>query len=431
MANKTYRKEKDSLGTVGVPTAAYYGAFTSRALANFQISSMRAPSIFRKSLGLVKLAAAKANTKLKNLEPRLGKAIEQAAKEFSEGKFDTDFRLDVIQAGAGTPFNMNANEIIANRANLILKSHLGTNKPIHPNNHVNLSQSSNDVIPSSTKIAALLSLPNLLEETKRLEKSLATKSAQYKSLKKAARTHLQDAVPISLGQIFDSYRASIERSRKTIEKTSENLNELNLGGTAVGTGINAHPQFKKEVILSLNALTGLNLKSCENLTEGATNFAPFSDFSNTLTSLASNLYRLAMDLKLLSSGPRTGLKELILPAVQPGSSIMPGKVNPSIPEAVEMTFYQIAGNSETIRLASSSGQLELNTNCPIIMFNLLQSLEILTNICKTFRVKCIDHLEANKKRIKQLYDGSLCEATALVPKLGYDKVAEMVKKGKL
>jgi len=426
-----YRQEKDSLGTVKVPENAYYGAFTARALSNFQISSMRAPAIFRKSLGLIKLASASANIKCKQLDANIGKAIEQAAKEFSEGKFDTDFRLDIVQAGAGTPLNMNANEIITNRANTLLKSKLGANKPVHPNNHVNLGQSSNDVIPSATKISALLSLSKLLEETKRLEKALAIKSTQYKAIKKAARTHLQDAVPISLGQVFDAYRASIERSRKTVEKSSENLEELSLGGTAVGTGINAHPQFKKEVITSLKTLTGLNLRSCENLTEGATNFAPFSDFSNALTSLASNMYRLAMDLKLLSSGPRTGLSELKLPAVQPGSSIMPGKVNPSIPEAIEMTFYQISGNSETIRLASSNGQLELNTNCPIIMYNLLQSLEILTNATETFRTKCVENIEANKKRIKDLYDGSLCEATELVPRLGYDKVAEMVKNGKL
>lgn len=428
MTKQTFRTEKDSLGTVRVPSQAYFGAFTTRALNNFQISNLRAPAIFRRSLGLVKLAAAEANVNLGELNPRLGKTISQAAKEFSEGKFDTDFRLDIIQAGAGTPFNMNTNEIIANRANILLKSNLGSNKPVHPNNHVNLGQSSNDVIPSTTKLAALLSLPALEKEVKKLEKALQIKAAKTKTIKKAGRTHLQDAVPITYGQIFDSHAKAIERSLKNIAKTAEDLHELSLGGTAVGTGLNAHPKFRPEVIKILSRLTGLKLKSCQNLTEGATNFAPFSDLSNALTSLASNLYRLAMDLKILGSGPATGIAELHLPKVQPGSSIMPGKINPSIPEAVEMTFYQIAGNNETIRLASANGQLELNTNCPIITYNLLQSIEILTNATETFRIRCIDKLEVDRKRVKQLYDNSLCEATALVPKLGYDKVAEMVRR---
>jgi aspartate ammonia-lyase len=421
MAKKTFRTEKDSIGQVKVPSNAYYGAFTARALNNFQISGLKAPAIFRKALGLVKLAAAEANTSLGELNKQSGKAIIQAAKEFSEGKFDTDFRLDAIQAGAGTSYNMNANEIIANRAN----------KSIHPNNHVNKGQSSNDVNPSATKIAILLSTPKLEEETKKLIKSLSKKSTKYKSLKKAGRTHLQDAVPITYGQVFDSYSKALDRSLKTLIKSSEDLYELSLGGTALGTGITAHPKFKTTVITNLNKLTGLKLKSCPNLTEGATNFAPFSDFSNAVTSLASNLYRIAMDLKILGSGPNTGLAELKLPAVQPGSSIMPGKVNPSIPEAVEMAFYQISGNNKTIRLASSNGQLELNTNCPIIMYNLIQSIEILTNTATMFRTRCIDGLEVNKKRVKELYDGSLVDATELVEKLGYDKVAEMVKKGKL
>ncbi len=431
MAKQTFRTEKDSIGQIQIPSNAYYGAFTTRALNNFQISDLKIPKIFRKSLGLVKLAAAESNLSLGELDKRSGKAIIQAATEFSEGKFDTDFRLDVIQAGAGTPYNMNANEIISNRANTLLKGKLGTNNPVHPNNHTNRGQSSNDVIPSTTKIATLLSIPKLEEETKKLAKSLAKKSTKYKSLKKAGRTHLQDAVPISYGQIFDSHAKAIERSLKNVIKASEDLRELSLGGTAVGTGITANPKFRATIITNLNRITGLKLKSCPNLTEGATNFAPFADFSNALTSLASNLYRLAMDLKILGSGPHTGLAELKLPAVQPGSSIMPGKVNPSIPEAVEMAFYQISGNNETIRLASSNGQLELNTNCPIIMYNLLQSLEILTNTAEIFRIRCIEGLEVNKKRVKELYDGSLIEATALAEKLGYDKVAEMVKNGKL
>ncbi|MBT3864480.1 aspartate ammonia-lyase [Candidatus Peregrinibacteria bacterium] len=431
MANQKQRSEKDSLGTIKVPSDSYYGAFTTRALANFQISNMRAPKMFKKTLGLIKRAAAETNLEVKQLDQKLAKAIIQAAQEFEEGKFDTEFRLDVLQAGAGTPFNMNTNEIIANRANVLLKGQKGKNSPVHPNNHVNLGQSSNDVIPSTTKIAALLLLQTLLEETKKLEKAFDKKATQFKTIKKVGRTHLQDAVPMTLGHEFDAYSKAITRSRKSIEKAAEDMHVIGLGGTAIGTGILAHPNFKKKVVEKLSKLTGLKLKNPENLTETTNNYAPFADFSNTLTLLASNLFRIAMDLKLLSSGPDAGINELDLPEVQPGSSIMPGKINPSIPESVEMAFYHISGNNETIKLAAMHGQLELNSNCPIIMYNLLQTEEILTNTLNTFRTKCIDGIEANKKQIKRLYDGSNCEATTLVPKYGYDKVAEMIKKGKL
>ena len=348
-----------------------------------------------------------------------------------EGKFDTEFRLDVIQAGAGTPFNMNANEIIANRANTLLKGTKGSNKPVHPNNHVNLGQSSNDVIPSVTKLAALQTLPSLLERIKKLEQSLEKKSKEFKTIQKVGRTHLQDAVTITLGQEFDAYRAGVARSRKQIERNSEDMYELSLGGTAIGTGFNCHSQFKKTVITILSKLTKLNLKSPENLTETANNYSPFADFSNSITTLASNLFRMSQDLKLLSSGPHAGLNEINLPEVQPGSSIMPGKINPSILEAVEMAFYKISGNNETIRLASMHGQLNLNTNCPIIMFSLLETMDILGNTLDTLRTRCIDGIEANKKHIKEVYESSLCETVALVPKLGYDKVAEMVRKNVL
>jgi fumarate hydratase class II len=430
MVNQKLRTEKDALGTIKVPASAYYGAFTTRALANFQISNMKAPAIFRKSLGLIKLASAKANLELKQVDPKLAKAIQEAAKEFSEGKFDTEFRLDVIQAGAGTPFNMNANEIITNRANVLLKGQKGKNSPVHPNNHTNLGQSSNDIIPSATKIAALLLLEELLNEIKKLENSLDKKAKEFKNITKVGRTHLQDAVPFPLSLEYEGYKAAITRSKKALERTAEELKEIGLGGTAVGTGFNAHPNFKKSVLKHLEPLTGLKLKNPENLAETATNYAPFADFAGALTSLAANLYKIAQDLKILSSGPDAGIGELKLPETQPGSSIMPGKVNPSILEAVEMSYYHLLGNNETVRIATGQGQLQLNSNCPIIMYNLLQSEEILINLIPTLRTKCLDGITANKKRIKELYEKSNCEATKLVPKLGYDKVAEMVKKGK-
>lgn len=428
--DKNFRIEKDSLGEVRVPSEAYYGAFTARALNNFQISNLRAPAVFRKALGLVKKSAAITNTSLKELEPKLGKAIEQAAQEFLEGKFDSEFRLDVIQAGAGTPFNMNANEIIANRANTILKGVKGSNKPVHPNNHVNLGQSSNDLTPSVTKLAILLSLPDLIAKIKLLEKSFDRKSKDFSSITKVGRTHLQDAVTITLGQEFDAYGKALTRARKEIEHDAEDLKELSLGGTAVGTGFNCHPKFKKEILATLSKATGIHLTSVENLTEGANNYSPFAEFANALSIFASNLFRIAMDLKILSSGPNAGLNEINLPATQPGSSIMPGKINPSIPEAVEMTFYKIAGNTETVRLAAMHGQLDLNTNGPIIMFSIIEAMEILGNMVETFRLRCLDGIEANKKHIKDVYNSSVCETVALVPKLGYDKVAEMVKKQK-
>lgn len=430
-SRKAFRTEEDTIGKIQVPADAYYGGFTTRALNNFQISTLRAHPSFRKALGLIKLAAAQSNIELKELDPKIGQAITQAAKEFLEGKFDTEFRLDVIQAGAGTPLNMNANEIIANRANVLLKGEKGKKSPVHPNNHPNMGQSSNDVIPSATKIAALHLLQPLLESIKKIEKALEKKSQEFKGITKVGRSHLQDAVPITLGQEFAAYKAAIERSRKMVEKASEDLTHIGLGGTAIGTGLNANPKFKKLVVAKLAKLTGLKLQNPENLTETTNNYAPFADFSSALTTLSSNLFRIAMDLKILSSGPRAGIHELTLPEVEPGSSIMPGKINPSIPEAVEMSFYFISGCNETVRLAAMHGQLELNTNCPIIMWSLLQTEEILTNVVDTFRTKCLEGISANKKHIKDLYDGSLCEATRLVPRLGYDKVAEMVRKGKI
>lgn len=420
--NKT-RTEKDSLGEVNIPADSYYGAQTARAKHNFQISRIIAPKIFREALGLVKLAAAQTNSALKLLNYNTAKAILSACEEFIEGKFDSDFTLDVFQAGAGTSYNMNANEIIANRANEILNGH----KVVNPNDHVNMAQSTNDVIPTATRISALLSLPGLLKTISIVENDLEKIAKKYQKLIKVGRTHLQDAVPISLGQEFDSYKEALRKSREFIEHQSENLQTLGIGGTAVGTGINTHPKYKELMVKNLSKLIGLEFKSGKNLTEMANNMTDFLNFSATLRSLATNLLNICTDLKIMNMGPKAGLAEITLPAVQPGSSIMPGKVNPSIPECLEMICMQVLGNDKTIEIACQKSSFELNVFCPIIMFNLLQSMEILTNGLKMFSEFCLKNLQINEKRIKKLFEESLCTATALSPKLGYRLTAEIVK----
>lgn len=423
------RPEQDSTGKICVPKHAYYGAFTTRALKNFQISGIKAPDYFKKALGLIKKAAAITNGELGVLPKKHAGAIVKAVDEFIAGKFDGEFTLDVFQAGAGTPFNMNLNEILANRANEILGGKKGKYSPIHPNNQVNAGQSSNDVIPTATRIAALFALKELLPEMAKLEKSLSKKAKEFGKIKKVGRTHLQDAVPITLGQEFLAYAAYTKRNLGRIKAQSEELKELGIGGTAVGTGINTHAKFAARIVKNLSGLCGFKFKESKNKFELTSSHTTFLQSAGALKSFATDLNKIANDLKLLGSGPKAGLREITLPEVQPGSSIMPGKVNPSIPECITMIYAQVAGNEHSIETACNEGHLELNVMCPVIMHNLLQSIQILTTGTKTFREKCIDGIKANKARIKELYDGSLCEATALVPKLGYDKVAEMVKNG--
>ncbi|MBU1992630.1 MAG: aspartate ammonia-lyase [Patescibacteria group bacterium] len=421
------RLEQDSTGQVRVPKNVYYGAFTTRALENFQISGMGAPELFITALGLVKKASAMANMELKTIPQKHAKAIIKAADEFLNGEYDDQFTLDVYQAGAGTPFNMNANEIIANRANDLLGGKKGKYDPIHPNNQVNMGQSSNDVIPTATRIAALFSLDALLIEAQKLEKALNRKAKEFGKIKKVGRTHLQDAVPITLGREFAAYCAYVKRNIKRIEASAEELKELGIGGTAVGTGINAHPKFAKTVIKHLSKMCGVRFKEAANKFELISSHTAFLQMAGTLKSLATDLNKIANDLKLLNSGPKAGLGEILLPEVQPGSSIMPGKVNPSIPECVTMIYAQVVGNESAIEAACNEGHLELNTMCPVIMHNLLFSIGILTNGMNMFREKCIKDIKANKENIKKYYEESLCEATALVPKIGYEKTAKLVK----
>ncbi len=425
MTKKNQKIAKDSLGKIFLPKNVYYGTTTQRALNNFQISNITAPSVFREALGIIKLTASETNTKLKKLTPTQNKAIQQACKEFIQGNFNNDFILDIFQAGAGTSYNMNANEIIANRANELLKNK--TNK-IHPNDHINASQSTNDVIPTATKIAILFTLPPLMQELHLLIKEFKEKNKSFKNILKVGRTHFQDAVPISLEQEFDSYKKALENSFNFIQETSQQMHILGIGGTAVGTGINTHPKYKETIIKELIKLTGIKFKSAENLTETANNMNSFLNFSSALNSLAINIINISRDLKIMNTGPKAGLNEIKLPAVQPGSSIMPGKINPSILECADMIAMEVQGNTETIKLATQNSSFELNVYCPIIMYKLLQSMKILTNGLKMIRELAIKNLEVNKKQIKYLLENSLCTATALVPKLGYDLTTKIVKK---
>lgn len=420
------RTEKDSLGTVQVPLNAYYGSVTTRAKQNFQISNLTAPQVFEKSLGIVKLAAAQANIQLGLIPKKHSKALLQSCTEFLEGKFSKEFDLDVFQAGAGTSYNMNANEIIANRANELLKEKKGSYSSVHPNNHVNMAQSTNDVIPTATRIAALMLLPKLLEEVQNLEKSLKKLAQKYKNLIKVGRTHFQDAVPISLGQEFDSYRAALEKSRKLISILAKDFHVLSIGGTAVGTGITADPKYRNLVLKNLGKITKFQFTSAENFTEISNNMNSFLNLSSGLRSLAINLLNFSANLQLMNSGPKSGFGEITLPAVQPGSSIMPGKVNPSILESIDMICAQVLGNDKTIETAAQKGRFELNVMCPIIMHNLLQSIQILTNGVQNLRTRTIDALKVNEKRIKELFDNSLCTATALSPYVGYEQTAKIV-----
>ena len=424
---KPTRTEKDFLGDIKVPFNAYYGSNTARAQENFNISGITSPQAFKKALGIIKLAAVKTNASLGLIEPKREKVIAEACQEFIDGKFDQEFVVDIFQAGAGTNYNMNANEIIANRANELLGDKKGEYRHVHPNNHVNMSQSSNDVTPATIRIAILLALPALLKELQSLEKAFGEKQRKYAKILKVGRTHLQDAVPITVGQELDSYRQALEKSRLFITERAEDLKILGIGGTAVGTGITADPDYKKLMLQNLYKLTKIRFQKSKNATEIANNMNSFANFSATLRSLSINLLNISEDLKIMNMGPKAGLNEVTLPSVQPGSSIMPGKVNPSILECIDMIAVQVLGNDTTIEFAAQKSHFELNVMGPVIMYNILQSIEILTNGLRLLREKCIQNLEYNKTIIKSLFENSLSAATALVPYLGYELTADIVK----
>lgn len=421
------RIEKDAIGKFEVPADAYYGIFTARALKNFQLTGQCAPRVYVQALGLIKQVCAEVNCDLGLLEKKAAKAIIQAAQEFTTGKFDDQFPLDVIQAGAGTPFNMNANEIIANRANEILGKPLGTYEPVHPNNHVNMSQSSNDVTPTAIRLAALMLMGSLFDALEKLLAALKNFSKKYSHLIKVGRTHLEDAVPMTLGQEFRAYSTMLTKTKKRLAAASHELLEIGLGGTALGTGITTHPAFQKKVVAKLSKLTKFPLTPTEDLFETTSSMNVFVVVSGACRMLAIDLVKIANDLKLLNMGPLAGIAEITLPEVEPGSSIMPGKVNPSIAEAVHMAAYDVMASDCAVALAAQAGQLELNVMTPLIMKHLLGSLQLLSNTCEMFRLDCVEGIVVNENTIKRLFENSLVTATALNPYLSYQVTAELVK----
>ncbi len=420
------RFEKDSLGEVEVPDNVLYGAFTTRAARNFRISGIRAKHEFIKSIALIKKAAALANMKLGVLDKKTGEAIVEAADEVIDGKHGDQFILDVFQAGAGTPFNMNTNEVIANLAIRKLGGKPGDYHLVHPNNHVNMAQSSNDVIPASIRLSVLLSLPGLIRELDEIALAFHEKAREYDSVIKVGRTHLEDAVPVRYGQVFDGYGAAISKCAGRIKDAENSMLELGIGGTAIGTGINTHPDYKKTVISELNRLTGLGFYQGNSIMM-SWSMAGFVEMSNALRILAGELNKISNDLRLLNSGPRAGIAEIVLPEVEPGSSIMPGKINPSIAEAVNMVCFQVIGNDHAVSLAAEAGQMELNVMTPLIAFDLLWSIELLTNAVRMFRVDCIEGIVVDEKRCSELLENSHALATVLNPYIGYENVAMLVK----
>ena len=423
------RVEHDTMGSVTVPASAYYGAQTQRALDNFQISGLVFPRRFIRALGIVKEAAASVNMQLGLLDEKKGKAIAQAAREVTDGKLDEQFVVDVFQTGSGTSTNMNANEVIANRAIELLGGTRGDKQVVHPNDHVNMSQSSNDVFPTTIHISAVEALvTDLLPALKKLVLALEEKTEEFSDVVKPGRTHLRDAVPVTLGQEFSGYASMMAHGIERIEKAKSSLLELPIGGTAVGTGLNADPDFGKLVVQRINEMTELEFYPSKNKFEALQNRDAAVETSGALRSVAVSLMKISNDLRLLSSGPETGLGEIELPAVQPGSSIMPGKVNPVVPESVNMVCAQVIGNDLVITIAGQSGTLELNVMMPLIAFDLLQSIEIEANAARLLAEKCVAGIKANRVRCEGLAERSYALATAIAPSIGYDRAAQIAKK---
>jgi aspartate ammonia-lyase len=420
------RIETDSLGDIEVPENVLYGAFTTRASRNFRISGIKANPEFIRSLAIIKKACTKANIKLNMLNETIGDVIIQAADDIIEGKYHDQFILDVFQAGAGTPFNMNMNEVIANLAIMRLGGNPGDYSRVHPNNHVNMAQSSNDVIPTTIRLSVLLTFLSLKKELEELIAAFHSKAKEFTHVIKVGRTHLEDAVPIRFSQVFNGYAASLEKCLERLKISEKSMLELGIGGTAIGTGINTHPDFKKRVISELNLLTGFEFREGNSIML-SWSMTGFVDVSNALRMLAIEMNKISNDLRLLNSGPRTGISEIVLPEVEPGSSIMPGKINPSIAEAVNMVCFQVTGNDHAVAAAAEAGQLELNVMTPLIAFDLLWSIELLANTIRMFRDDCISGMIVDEKRCNELLENSHALATVLNPYIGYDAVARLVK----
>jgi aspartate ammonia-lyase len=422
-----FRKERDPLGELDVPADAYYGVQTMRAVENFRISGLRAPADLVTATIFVKKAATEANAALGRLDPAIARAIVAAADEILAGKLRDQFVVDVYQAGAGTSHNMNANEVLANRAAEILGEPRGTYKRVHPNDHVNMGQSTNDVYPTATRLALLLGAAPLVNAGRALGQSLNRKADEFAAVIKTGRTHLQDAVPMTLGQEFSGYAACIEKGFEDVATASAQLRELNIGATAVGTGLNAGEDFRRLVVSNLARDTKLPVTPALNLFRVTQSMGDVVAYSGAMRRLAVELGKVASDLRLLSMGPRAGLSEIALPAVQPGSSIMPGKVNPSVPEMVNQVCFQVSGCDLTIAMAAEAGQLELNVMMPVIAWNALHASTILRESIRTLTTLTVEGLTANPDRARELLERSTATATALSPYIGYAATAEIAK----
>jgi len=428
MTNSTEktRVERDSMGEMQVPINAYYGASTQRAVLNFPISDLRFPRQFIRALGQIKQAAAQVNEALGTVNPQTAEAIVCAAQEVIDGKLDDAFVLDIFQTGSGTSTNMNANEVIANRASELLGGSLGSRK-VHPNDAVNFGQSSNDVIPTAIHLSALLSIEqDLIPALQSLQQALQEKAEAFMPVVKTGRTHLQDATPIRLGQEFLGYAGQIERSIARMRHAQSELSEVALGGTAVGTGVNTHPEFAARVCQRLSELNGITIRETSNHFQAQSTLDNVVETSGSLNTLAVSLMKIANDIRWLGSGPRAGIGEIDLPAVQPGSSIMPGKVNPVIAESVCMVCAQVMGNSTTITIAGQAGNFEINVMMPVTAYNLLQSISLLAAVARNFTEQCIKGIQATTKG-PEMVERGLAICTTLAPVIGYDAAADISK----
>jgi len=421
------RLEKDSLGTKEIPSNVYYGIQTLRAVENYPISGMRAHPTLIRAFGMVKQAAAEANKELRLLDENRANAIIQAAKDVQTGKFNDSFVVDVFQAGAGVSFHMNSNEVIANRAVEILGGALGDASVVHPNDHVNYGQSTNDVFPTGMRLATLLELDKLYPALDGLSEALEEKGKEFHGILKSGRTHMQDAVPMRLGQEFAAYAGAIRRATAAVKQSSEYLRELGLGGSAVGTGINTHPDYREKAITHLARISGQSVRPVDDMRYAMQSNLAMAGVSSALRNLSLEVIRISNDLRLISSGPNTGLAEVNLPGLQPGSSIMPGKINPVMPELAAMVAFQVVGNDVAVAMAVQAGQLELNVMMPTMSYSVLQSITILTNMLRQFTDKCVAGLTANETRCAFYTQATVSLATALNPYIGYAKAAEIVK----
>ena len=452
------REEKDSLGVVEVPAGAMYGAQTQRAVENYPISGMRAAPALIRAIGMVKKAAAEANGELGVVSKERAEAIARAAEEVIEGKWDTEFVVDVFQAGAGVSFHMNANEVVANRANQLMArgkvrgedktnteildfvqnddtnselgiaaAALGKYEWVHPNDHVNYGQSTNDVFPTAMRLGTLLALEGLYLVLDGLAEGFALKAREFDGVVKSGRTHMQDATPIRLGQEFAAYGVAIGKAKESIARAAEGLRELGLGGSAVGTGINTHPEYRGLAIAKLEGISGQRLRAAKDMRWAMQSCGPMAEVSAALRGLALEVIRIANDLRLMASGPNTGFNEIALPSLQPGSSIMPGKINPVLAELAAMVGFQVVGNDTAVAMAVQAGQLELNVMMPTMAYNVLQSVSILTNMLREFDTRCVRGITANRARCEWYAQSTVALATALNPYIGYAKAAELVK----